>query len=414
MKTHLTIIAIYFCIINSINAQWNEQVSGTTNRLASIYFTDTNNGFVAGLKDTILKTTNGGVNWIPQITGTLKRINSIYFTNSTLGYAVGDSGLILKTTDGGNLWSLQNSGTITSLHSVYFPTTDTGYAVGNGFDTTTNPTTYFGIILKTINGGNSWNIIYNNDTLHTIFPHIFFVNSNIGYLTTQVNILKTTDGGISWNTLPYSGVYNPFAIFFINADTGFVGGNGYSGSISKTTDGGNTWSQPINTQPGITSIFFVNENIGYAVGGYGGDPIGFPTAVIYKTNDGGNTWINQYLGSGELFSVFFTDINNGYAVGLNGMILKTTNGGTTWIYNNDNIQNEDVNVFPNPTTGIFTVKVPQETKTIRVLNTIGQVIEVKKIENKFETTFNLSKSGLYFVQVTTNNGIGIQKVIVCP
>ena len=45
---------------------------------------------------------------------------------------------------------------------------------------------------------------------------------------------------------------------------------------------------------------------------------------IIKTEDGGTTWVEQpYDGTMNLNSVFFTDTKN-------GMILHTSNGGTTW------------------------------------------------------------------------------------
>ena len=109
----------------------------------------------------------------------------------------------------------------------------------------------------------------------------------------------------------------------------------------------------------------------------------------------------------------FVDPNTVLIVGYNGTILKTSNGGTTWIQNNDNAQNVNINIYPNPTTGNFTVKVLQETKKVCVLNAVGQVIEEKKTGNNYETVFNLNKSGLYFVQVTTAKGIETKKVIVC-
>jgi photosystem II stability/assembly factor-like uncharacterized protein len=67
---------------------------------------------------------------------------AVRFLNASTGYAVGDEGVILKTKNGGNNWEMQSSGTNSDLNSIFFIDVNTGYAVGAE-----------GCILKTINGG---------------------------------------------------------------------------------------------------------------------------------------------------------------------------------------------------------------------------------------------------------------------
>jgi hypothetical protein len=53
--------------------------------------------------------------------------------------------------------------------------------------------------------------------------------------------------------------------------------------------------------------------------------------IILKTTNGGTTWTTQNSGTTTyLNSVYFTSPTDGYAVGGANTILKTTNGGTTW------------------------------------------------------------------------------------
>ncbi|MHC4304216.1 MAG: YCF48-related protein [Planctomycetota bacterium] len=71
--------------------------------------------------------------------------------------------------------------------------------------------------------------------------------------------------------------------------------------------------------------FPVDATTGYAVGGHG---------VILKTTDGGMTWIAQDSGitDAALFSLHFpVDELTGYVVGAYGSALKTTDGGATWV-----------------------------------------------------------------------------------
>lgn len=127
-----------------------------------------------------------------------------------------------------------------------------------------------------------------------------------------------------------SGIPN-FACF-VDDKTGFIAS---LGKIGKTVDGGVSWRVDSITDVPIYSIFFVDENVGFAVGGQancggtGCTPIG---SVVYKTINAGATWTKQivpYLSS-ELNSVFFVNNQVGFAVGL-GLQLKTTNGGITWV-----------------------------------------------------------------------------------
>ena len=48
--------------------------------------------------------------WVSLNSGTTKTLRSVYFVNTDTGWVVGDSGTILKTTDGGLNWQSQNGG----------------------------------------------------------------------------------------------------------------------------------------------------------------------------------------------------------------------------------------------------------------------------------------------------------------
>lgn len=87
------------------------------------------------------------------------------------------------------------------------------------------------------------------------------------------------------------------------------------------------WSNPDPTSNDLSSCYFVDENIGYAVGDAG---------LIMKTSDGGISW--RSLNSGTkawLKSVFFINELKGFCTGVDwnsfdGVLLSTENGGTTW------------------------------------------------------------------------------------
>ena len=58
-------------------------------------------------------------------------------------------------------------------------------------------------------------------------------------------------------------------------------------------------------------------------------------------------WQNPLPQGNSLRSVFFTDANTGYAVGLYGTILKTNNGGITFIVEETKIESNFI-VYLNP------------------------------------------------------------------
>lgn len=100
------------------------------------------------------------------------------------------------------------------------------------------------------------------------------------------------------------------------------------------------------TNKNITSIFFLNENEGWAT--TIPDEIAFIGGSIYHTNDGGETWTEQLRGDPykEFFwEIEFADENNGWATmqsyhselldedvdwGWYGAVMHTSNGGQTW------------------------------------------------------------------------------------
>lgn len=155
----------------------------------------------------------------------------------------------------------------------------------------------------------------------------YFIDENTGIAVTVYGIYKTIDGANTWDfvtqPLPQPTM---LSVFFADNNTGYAAGyeSGFSGVILKSSDGGENWTELSlpGSFPQFTDVYFVNSTQGCAVG-YSG--------AILKTTNGGSSWTNISSGTTwHLESVYFTDANTGYAVGLFGTILKTTNGGTSW------------------------------------------------------------------------------------
>jgi photosystem II stability/assembly factor-like uncharacterized protein len=261
-------------IIKTTNAgdTWSTLNTGVnTYWLTDISIPDTNTIYVVAKEGQILKSSDAGVTWTEQNSNTSESLCSIHFADTSIGYAVGDNGTIIKTTDAGKTWINQISSTDKNLYSVYFKDVNTGFIPF--YDWSIDST----ILLTTADGGDNWN----RKSIGTLQnPRgITFVNNDTAFIAGDFGgILKTTDGGNSWESSYHHG--NTYLdIFFTSENTGYVVGG--SGEISITENCGNDWTVlNSGTNKSLRSVFFTDVNTGYAVGSDG---------VILKTTNSGSS-----------------------------------------------------------------------------------------------------------------------------
>jgi len=129
--------------------------------------------------------------------------------------------------------------------------------------------------------------------------------------------------------VPEPAIMAPLAPKALALDASAVNGRlvavGERGHILISTDNGETWLQaPVPTRAMLTGVYFFDENLGWAVG---------HDSVILRTTDGGSTWdLVNWAPEEEapFFDVWFSDAENGFAIGAYGSCYRTSNGGTTW------------------------------------------------------------------------------------
>ena len=111
---------------------------------------------------------------------------------------------------------------------------------------------------------------------------------------------------------------------------------GDRGHILYSDDQGASWTQAkVPTRQLLTSVFFVDDQHGWAVG---------HDAQILASEDGGVTWTKQFEDlkrESPLLDVWFQDANSGFAVGAYGALLATSDGGKHWEDVSDRLDNED-------------------------------------------------------------------------
>jgi len=83
------------------------------------------------------------------------------------------------------------------------------------------------------------------------------------------------------------------------------------------------WQNPLPTGEAVTTVFFLNENLGWAAG---------PRGWMQKTVDGGVTWSRlPFTGFDFLITLAFADEQHGWALTTaNDRVMYTADGGQTW------------------------------------------------------------------------------------
>lgn len=180
------------------------------------------------------------------------------------------------------------------------------------------------------NSGEYWNAIGTVGGINVDFP-----SENVGYVSCRsgATMYKTTNGGETWQVLAtpstdqYAGIYG---MYFFDENTGFISEVFAPANIYKTTDGGLTWleSCPNNIANSIINdIEFSTTQNGVAAANYGRS---------VHTADGGSNWSivtfdKAYGSSVDYNGASFSDNLTGYMVGTQATILKTIDGGASWI-----------------------------------------------------------------------------------
>lgn len=314
--------------------------------LNDLQFTDAQHGWAVGAAGAILHTEDGGVTWAAQASEVTEPFTRVAFVDNLWGWAGGrwarsaTHSPLQRTTDGGATWapvSLPTSELVSpdeTLDDFYFRDRNTGWLILGAY------------VFRTTDGGASWSPP--TDTSDTVNCYgtncrIFFLDALRGWvaaglcdpMTCGFGVLsRTTDGGVTWTDI--SGTARPHAIYFDSPTEGWLaatGGTFDNGGISHTTDGGATWMRQ-STFP-ATSLHFLDRNRGWAVG---------PGSAVQRTTDGGTTWqaLSQRTADIALEAVQFIDGNTGFAVGEGDRdwdkwcssnwtyFLRTTDAGATW------------------------------------------------------------------------------------
>jgi photosystem II stability/assembly factor-like uncharacterized protein len=289
--------------------------------LFSVTFPTENDGWTCGRWGSVLHTADGGKTWTRQDTGTDYTLSSIHFVDPKNGWAVGDEGIIIHTKDGGKTWSKQKSPVSYFLMGVHFANTQKGWIV-------TERTT----ILHTKDGGKTWAKQFSD--LDYILKGVYFCDDKNGWAVGEYGfIYHTDDGGVTWKKQAgefgiseetgelVAGNYL-FGVFAANPQT--VWAVGIDGYVTRTSDGGKTWSKVNVPVPKVHLFSVVSNKAGVIV--IAGD------GIVIWSRDGGATWKNPEFKPSVryawIYGLAVRGAANFAAVGLDGALYMSDSSKT--------------------------------------------------------------------------------------
>ncbi|MDD4149990.1 MAG: choice-of-anchor J domain-containing protein, partial [Bacteroidales bacterium] len=100
--------------------------------------------------------------------------------------------------------------------------------------------------------------------------------------------------------------------------------------------------------------------------------------------------------------------NDQFAFKIDDLLVETNSGVDI-----DGELSKQINIYPNPTYGMITVKLPESNAKICVKNILGQDL-LKFTTNSEETVIDLTqqKAGIYFVEIELSEGVFTKKIII--
>jgi photosystem II stability/assembly factor-like uncharacterized protein len=279
------------------------------------------------------------------------------------------------------------------------------------------------VIIETIDNGKHWNKVWEDQTV--VFEGLKSIcfEDTIGWAVGEQGTIVKYTPQTGWvkqasiTDLPLNKVYSLENNVWIAG--GYSNDQNFFVTFLKSTNSGQTWTQHQTNPYLINDIYFIDNNLGWAVG----EDIA-NNGVILKSTNGGDNW-EVMVGNliGPLNSIFIKD-NYGWAAGEYGLVLRTTDLGTTWINEKNKIYPAQFKLeqnYPNPfnPTTHFEFRIADfGFVCLKIYDILGKevatLVNEEKTVGNYEVEFdaaNLS-SGVYFYRLTAGKFSAARKMLL--
>ena len=236
-------------------------------------------------------------------------------------YASGDRGAVLKSTDGGATWAGIVTGLTVNLPRIRLIGGEANkLVVGGGC-----------AVRRSDDGGDTFSRLSFAPSDYSCpfqVAALSFPSSNVGYLVlSDMNVVSTADGGrtFSRKTAIPGGTRDGFPPDLLcTTDTTCFAATPV-GTIQRTTDGGGSWTQlAAVANVSLRGLEAVGSTL-YAVGN---------GLAVLKSTDGGATWVRKTVGGtppGNLTSIRCADASTCLiATEAGNQVIRTDDGGDTF------------------------------------------------------------------------------------
>ena len=190
------------------------------------------------------------------------------------------------------------------------------------------------------------------------------------------------------------------------------------GRVFKSTNGGSWWQQIgygyFTNTSGIRSLYFTSDGRLFAGT--------VPQGEVFVSQDTGNTWTSTGVLPGANSVYRFLEVQVGEstylyaATGPNGDVFRASIEPQVGIAKKSKIYQQPITIYPNPTTDILTITLPQNREqkiNLTIYNACGQKLKELVLKKNPQSYVRLSlknqgiDKGLYFLKLS----IGKQSVV---